>query len=65
MLKHVAVGEKHLGPVMAVHDALIQDKLAVDIFFVDHLAVPIELISVPLGAEGDKRGERTEVIDVK
>ncbi len=44
MLEHVAICEQHLGPVMAVNNALIQDKLAVDILFVDHFSAAVELV---------------------
>lgn len=64
MAEHITVGLQELSPVVPVDDALIGNKLAVDILVVHDLTVTVDLVSVPLGAECNERGQRTEVIDM-
>ena len=62
MLANRAEGLQKLCVVVPVNGALIHHKLAVNVLAVNHVAVTVKLIGVPLRAEGDEHRERTEVI---
>ena len=64
MLEDIAVGLQKLAVVVAVGNALVNDELAVDVFVVHDLAVAVDLVGVPLRAEGNEDRQRTEVVYV-
>ena len=64
VLGEIAEGLKELRVIVAVGDALVKRELAVNIFIVNNMAGTVYLIGMALGTEGDKYGQRAEIIDV-
>ena len=64
MGEEVTDGLKELRVIVPVNGTLIHDELAVNILMIDHLTVTVDLIRVPLRAEGDEHGQRAEVVDM-
>lgn len=62
--EEVTDGLKELRVIVPVNGTLIHDELAVNILMIDHLTVTVDLIRVPLRAEGDEHGQRAEVVDM-
>ena len=64
MLEDIAPRLEGLRVVVPVHGALVQGELAVDVLFVDHIAVAVQLVDVVLRAEGDEDRQRAEIVDM-
>ena len=44
--------------------ALVHDHLAVHIFVIHHVAVPVKLVGMALGTESDEDGQGAEIVDM-
>ena len=64
MSEHIAVGLKKLGPIMTVNNAFIQNKFAIHILFVNHMAVSVKLIGMPFCPKSDKCRKCSKVVDM-